>query len=79
MIDKYRNTGNECPVCEDGMLLQHDHERFCDTCYTVLDEYAFGNEDTDDAWELFWSYRDEYRNSDSERVKAVGGFARSYP
>lgn len=75
----YRRTGETCPVCEDGELLQHEHERFCASCHTVIDSDTFPDS-TDSLWERWWSHRtDEYDSFyGDERVRMVGGFTRPW-
>lgn len=70
---QFKRTTNECPVCEDGELLQAEYERFCDSCYTVMDEYTFPRTDVDDVWELFWDHRDGDGLYGEQRVEFVGG------
>lgn len=77
---KYRRTGNECPTedCE-GELLQAEHERFCNECYTVMDEATFPNNNRS-----LYARWHEHRRSEysgfygSDRVKMIGGFSRPY-
>jgi hypothetical protein len=57
MANKFRHTTEDCPVCEDGELLQADYERFCDTCHAVMDQHTFGHTDVDSVWQTFWEKR----------------------
>lgn len=77
-----RNLGEECPVCEDGVLLRDENkrEKFCSECHVVLDKYTFSDDDAGDEWDDFFAYRrSEYSGFyGPNRAKFAGGFSGIY-
>lgn len=75
MGTQFQRTEEECPICEEGILLQGHYEKFCSSCWTVIDSNAFPDSDESE-WEQWQKHRhEEYSGlTGQDRVKMVGGF-----
>lgn len=78
MTDNSEIPEQECNLCDEGVYVYEDNDKYCDTCQhaPAAETHVWT---TEDEWESFWDYRKrQVEKGEWSRMTCVGGFQYPY-